>query len=179
VGEASDRLCGKRLHALLPLLVESLVNHGHLSLEPSLRELLLAMSSATIDRLLSPGGNGWRRPPRAYSAVRRRVPVRTFKGWNDHSEPGWLEIDLVAHCGGRMEGRFLWTLMATDIATGWSESLPILMRDGAVVITALQLIRRQLPFPLRGIDADNDPAFMNRLIEAWCDRPGQEIVLTR
>lgn len=85
----------------------------------------------------------------------------------------------MAHCGGRMEGRFLWTLMATDIATGWSESLPILMRDGAVVITALQLIRRQLPFPLRGIDADNDPVFMNRLMEAWCDRPGQEIVLTR
>jgi len=182
--EASDRLCGKRLQALLPLLVESLESHGHLSLEPEVRKLLLAMSSATIDRLLAPirkarGGNGWRRPPRAYSAVRRRVPVRTFKGWEDHSDPGWLEIGLVAHCGGRMEGRFLWTLMATDIATGWSESLPILMRDGAVVITALQLIRRQLPFPLSGIDADNDPVFMNRLMEAWCDRPGQEIVLTR
>ena len=182
--EASDRLCGKRLQALLPLLVESLESHGHLSLEPSVREALLAMSSATIDRMLAPirkqsGGNGWRRPPRAYSAVRRRVPVRTFKGWDDHSDPGWLEIDLVAHCGGRMEGRFLWTLMATDIATGWSESLPIVMRDGAVVLTALQLIRRQLPFPLRGIDADNDPVFMNQLMEAWCDRPGQEIVLTR
>ena len=85
----------------------------------------------------------------------------------------------MAHCGGRMEGRFLWTLMATDIATGWSESLPIVMRDGAVVLTALQLIRRQLPFPLRGIDADNDPVFMNSLMEAWCDRPGQQIVLTR
>ena len=182
--EASDRLCGKRLQALLPLLVESLESHGHLSLEPAVRESVLAMSSATIDRLLSPirkqsGGNGWRRPPRAYSAVRRRVPVRRFKGWDDHSEPGWLEIDLVAHCGGRMEGRFLWTLMVTDIATGWSESLPIVMRDGAVVLTALQLIRRQLPFPLRGIDADNDPVFMNQLMEAWCDRPGQEIVLTR
>ena len=182
--EASDRLCGKRLQALLPLLVESLESHGHLSLEPAVRESVLAISSATIDRLLSPirkqsGGNGWRRPPRAYSAVRRRVPVRTFKGWDDHSDPGWLEIDLVAHCGGRMEGRFLWTLVATDIATGWSESLPIVMRDGAVVLTALQLIRRQLPFPLRGIDADNDPVFMNQLMEAWCDRPGQEIVLTR
>jgi hypothetical protein len=182
--EASDRLCGKRLQALLPLLVESLESHGHLSLEPQVRESLLAMSSATIDRLLAPirkasGGNGWRRPPRAYSAVRRRVPVRTFKGWDDHSDPGWLEIDLVAHCGGRMEGRFLWTLMATDIATGWSESLPIVMRDGSVVLKALQLIRRQLPFPLRGIDADNNPVFMNSLMEARCDRPGQQIVLTR
>jgi len=81
--EASDRLCGKRLQALLPLLVESLESHGHLSLEPAVRESLLAMSSATIDRLLAPirkqsGGNGWRRPPRAYSAVQRRVPVRTY-----------------------------------------------------------------------------------------------------
>ncbi len=135
--EASDRLCGERLQALLRLLVESLESHGHLSLEPAVRESVLAISSATIDRLLSPirkqsGGNGWSRPPRngAYSAVRRRVPVRTFKGWDDHSDPCWLEIDLVAHCGGRMEGRFLWTLVATDIATGWSESLPIVMRDG-------------------------------------------------
>lgn len=57
---------------------------------------------------------------------------------------------LVANCGGRMQGPFLWTLVATDIATGWSESAPILVRNGAVVLTALQLIRRQLPFPLRG-----------------------------
>ena len=182
--EASDRLCGKRLAALLPLLVESLEQHGHLFLEPAVREQVLAMSSATIDRLLAPirkasGGNNWRRPPRAYSGVRRRVPVRTFKGWDDHHEPGWLEIDLVAHCGGRMQGPFLWTLMATDIATGWSESVPILVRDGAVVLTALQMIRRQLPFPLRGIDADNDPVFMNCLMEAWCARPGHQIVLTR
>jgi len=145
---------------------------------------LLAMSSATIDQLLAPtrkasGGSGWRRPPRAYSAVRRRVPVRTFKGWEDHHDPGWLEIDLVAHCGGRMEGRFLWTLVATDIATGWSESLPLLQRDGTVVLMALQLIRRQLPFPLRGIDADNDPVFMNTLMESWCDRPEDRIKLTR
>jgi hypothetical protein len=182
--EASDRLCGKRLVALLPLLVESLESHGHLNLEPGVRDQVLAMSSATIDRLLAPirkasAANNWRRPPRAYSAVRRRVQVRTFKGWSDHHEPGWLEIDLVAHCGGRMQGPFLWTLVATDIATGWSESLPILVREGAVVLTALQLIRRQLPFPLRGIDADNDPVFMNSLMEAWCDRPGHQIVLTR
>ena len=166
--EASDRLCGKRLAALLPLLVEALEDHGHLVLEAEVRDKLLTISSDTIDR-----------PPRARCAVARRTPVRTFNGWGSVSEAGWLEIDLVAHCGGRMEGRFLWTLVATDIATGWSESLPIVMRDGAVVLTALQLIRRQLPFPLRGIDADNDPVFMNHLMEAWCDRTGHQIVLTR
>ena len=76
--EASDRLCGKRLQALLPLLVESLERHGHLSLDPEVREKLLRISSATIDRLLAPARkssprNGWRRPPRARSAVARRT----------------------------------------------------------------------------------------------------------
>jgi hypothetical protein len=182
--EASDRLCGKRLHALLPQLVESLEHHGHLQMEQDVRALVLSMSSATIDRLLAPvrrssGGNGWRRPPRAHSGVRRRVQVRTFKGWDDHKQPGWLEIDLVAHCGGRLEGRFIWTLVATDIATGWSESLPVMTRDGASVLAAIQRLRQQLPFPLRGIDADNDPAFMNALMEQWCDAPEQGIELTR
>ena len=182
--EASDRLCGKRLHALLPQLVESLEHHGHLQLEQSVRAGVLSMSSATIDRLLAPvrqssGGNGWRRPPRAHSGVRRRVQVRTFKGWDDHKQPGWLEIDLVAHCGGRLEGRFIWTLVATDIATGWSESLPVITRDGASVLAAIQRLRQQLPFPLRGIDADNDPAFMNALMEQWCDAPEQGIELNR
>jgi hypothetical protein len=95
------------------------------------------------------------------------------------SNPGWLEIDLVAHCGGRLEGRFIWTLVATDIATGWSESLPVITRDGASVLAAIQRLRQQLPFPLRGIDADNDPAFMNALMEQWCDAPEQGIELTR
>jgi hypothetical protein len=83
--EASDRLCGKRFQALLPLLLESLERHGHLSLDSEVREKLITISSATIDRMQAPvrknsPGNGWRRPPRARSAVQRRTPVRTFNG---------------------------------------------------------------------------------------------------
>jgi hypothetical protein len=182
--EASDRLCGKRLTALLPLLVESLERHGHLALEPGVRQKLLTISSATIDRLLAPvrkssPANGWRRPPRARSAVARRTPVRTFNGWGKVSQAGWLEIDLVAHCGKWMEGRFLWTLVATDIATGWSECLPLLSRDGASVMAALRLLEDLLPFPLRGIDVDNDGAFMNAQLEAWCEKHRPRIELTR
>ncbi len=117
--EASDRLCGKRLQALLPLLLESLERHGHLVLDLEVREKLLTISSATIDRLLAPvrktsPGNGWRRPPRARSAVQRRRPAHKFNGWGEVKEDGWLEIGLVAHCGKWMEGRFLWTLVATE-----------------------------------------------------------------
>jgi hypothetical protein len=72
--------------------------------------------------------------------VQRRTPVRTFNGWGEVKEAGWLEIDLVAHCGKWMEGRFLWTLVATDIATGWSECLPLLSRDGASVMAAQRML---------------------------------------
>ena len=182
--EASDRLCGKRLQALLPLLLESLERHGHLVLDLEVREKLLTISSATIDRLLAPvrktsPGNGWRRPPRARSAVQRRTPVRTFNGWGEVKEAGWMEIDLVAHCGKWMEGRFLWTLVATDMATGWSECLPLLNRDGASVMAALRMLEELLPFPLRGIDVDNDGAFLNAPLEQWCEKHQPRIELTR
>jgi hypothetical protein len=107
--EASDRLCGKRLQALLPLLVESLESHGHLSLDPAVREALLAMSSATIDRMLAPirkqsGGNGWRRPPRAYSAVRRRVGRMVLLDLNGHRHCHWLEREPADRDAGRSGG---------------------------------------------------------------------------
>ena len=49
--EAADRICGKRLKAILPSLVAALEHHGHLTLDPTVRQLLLAASPATIDRL--------------------------------------------------------------------------------------------------------------------------------
>ena len=54
VWEASDRICGKRLKAALPSMVESLERHGHLDLDPSVRRRLFSASAATIDRLLRP-----------------------------------------------------------------------------------------------------------------------------
>ena len=91
--EASDRLCGKRLQALLPLLVESLESHGHLSLEPAVRETLLAMSSATIDRLLAPirkkSGGGRCRCARSRAGTTTAIPA----GWRSTLRPtaaaGW------------------------------------------------------------------------------------------
>lgn len=163
------------MKALVPLLLESIARYGHLALDLEVRENLLTISSATIDRLLAPVrksrlGNGWRRPPRGRTAMQRRTPVRTFNGWGDVSEAGLLEIDLVAHRGRWMEGRFLWTLVATDIATGWSECLPLLSRDGGSVMAALRMLEELLPFPLRVIVVDNDGAFLNSPLKQWCQK---------
>ena len=54
IWEAADRICGKRLKAALPHLVESMERHGHLALDPEVRDRLLAASAATLDRLLKP-----------------------------------------------------------------------------------------------------------------------------
>ena len=52
IWEAADRICGKRLRPLVPILVEAMERHGHLQLAPEVRISLLAMSAATIDRAL-------------------------------------------------------------------------------------------------------------------------------
>lgn len=74
--EASDRVCGKRLKALIPTLVPALERHGHLRLDPLVRRKLLAISAASIDRLLRERRTGNRtRPKRAPSAATRQVPA--------------------------------------------------------------------------------------------------------
>src|SRR3954463_10403865 len=102
IWEASDRICGKRLRPLVPVLVEAMERHGHLQLAPEVRVGLLAMSAATIDRALqtvrSPAEGRRRRRAPPSAAIRRSVPVRTFDDWVDPA-PGFVEADLVAHCG--------------------------------------------------------------------------------
>ena len=81
--------------------------------------------------------------------VRGSVPVRTFGDWQDPA-PGFVEADLVAHCGTSMAGSFVWTLVLTDIASGWTECVPLLVREARLVVDALDQLRGALPFPLRG-----------------------------
>src|SRR5579862_5210252 len=98
--EASDRVCGKRLRALLPILLPALERHGHLRLEESIRSKVLAMSAATIDRALRAPRNATRhrKARQAVPEPRRRVRMRTFADWNE-PVTGSMKMDLVAHCG--------------------------------------------------------------------------------
>jgi hypothetical protein len=181
VWEASDRICGKRLKAALPVLVQAMERHGHLALDATVRDRLLAMSASTIDRLLRPvrvrAGAGRRRPG-ATSAIRRGVRVRTFSDWGE-PPPGFAEVDLVAHSGPSMAGAFAWTLVLTDVATGWTECVPLPCRDGVLVVEALTRLRGVLPFPLGGADFDNDSVFMNEDVVGWCRGNGIEVTRSR
>lgn len=176
--EAADRICGKRLKVILPGLISAMERHGHLALDPDVRQLLLTASPATIDRLLAPirGTAGHRRKRKSTSKSSRSIPIRTFADWNE-PEPGLLEVDFVAHGGDSMQGTFLWSLVATDVCSGWTEAVPLVAREQSLVVEGLDVIRRQFPVPVRGIDSDNDSAFINETLQGYCER--QKIEFTR
>ena len=182
VWEASDRVCGKRLRPLIPILVESMERHGHLKLAPEVGSGLLAMSAATIDRSLckvkEQATGGGRRRSASSTGVRRSVPVRTFDGWDDPA-PGFMEADLVAHSGPTAEGSFVQTLTLTDIASGWTECAPLLVREQTLLIAVLSEVRKRMPFPLLGFDTDNDSVFMNETVQSYCKEAGVEFTRCR
>lgn len=180
--EAGDRICGKRLKPLIPLLITAMERHGHLELDPEVRVRLCEISPATIDRVLTPvraGASGSRRRRNAHSsAVRRSVPIRTYADWND-PVPGYMEADLVAHSGPSASGSFVQTLTLTDVATGWTECAPLLFREQRLLSEVMTALRPALPFPLLGFDTDNDSVFMNETIKGWCEAAQVEFTRSR
>jgi len=178
--EASDRVCGKRLKVLLPDLVAALERHGHLQLERSVHEKLMRVSAATIDRLLQgiKEAGGQRRVKRRPTALRRSVPIRTFADWNQ-PPPGYLEIDLVAHCGELQAGSYVHTLTLTDMASTWTECVPLLVRESTLLVGAVDELRGSLPFLLRGMDIDNGAEFLNETLVRYCATQGIELTRSR
>ncbi|MCB8878544.1 ISNCY family transposase [Acidisoma silvae] len=180
VWEASDRICSRRLKVLIPILLEAMERHGHPLPTGDVCTKLVAMSAATIDRALNrakarPRG---RRRKASVPSVRLSIPVRTFEDWDDPA-PGFMEMDLVAHSGGMLKGSYVQTLVLTDIATGWTECAPLLVREQNLLTKVLDEVRSRLPFPLLGIDVDNDSVFMNETVKDYCTRHSIELTRCR
>jgi hypothetical protein len=180
IWEASDRICGKRLKAIMPELLDAMEHHGHLSLDPEVRSRVLRVSAATIDRLLKPiRSRAQSRRKRCRSKkVSKAVPVRTFADWGQ-PDPGYLEIDFVVHCGVSMAGSFIHTLVATDVCLGWTEFVPLLAREQSLVVEGLEVLFSQIPFPVLGVDSDNDSAFINDTLLAFCRKHHVEFTRSR
>jgi hypothetical protein len=178
--EASDRVCGKRLKPLLRILLPSLERHGHLKLDEAIRSKVLAMSAATIDRLLRAARQATRgkKRRRVVPEIRRRVRVRTFADWND-PPAGCMEMDLVAHCGDVNRGSYVHSLVLTDIASGWTECAPLIVRESTLLVETLDRIRLGLPFALRALDVDNGGEFLNETMIQYCLRNGIELTRSR
>ena len=178
--EVGDRACGKLLAPVVPLLVAALERHGALRVPTAIRDQLLRLSPATIDRLLQPvrhsRGRQPRRPSPSSGPLKQAIPVRTWSDWTG-VQPGALPGDLVLHCGERTEGFFLTTLVTIDVATGWTELAPVWGTSQKRVGSALDLIRRRLPFRLREWHTDNGSEFLNHALLDYCRR--HDIRVTR
>ena len=144
-------LCGKRLVAIMPELIAKLEQFGELRLTPLTKEKLLRISAASIDRLLQPERRKQQLRRRSHTKpgtlLKHQIPIRTFAEW-DEAQPGFAEIDLVAHDGGLALGDFCQTLDLTDIYTGWTETEAVPNKAQVWVFEAIQTIRVRLPFPV-------------------------------
>jgi len=177
---ASDQLCGKRLHAALP---EWLGHYGpgHRPLSPELRQQLLAISPAQIDRLLRPARV--RHPRRGLattkpgSLLRTRIPTRG--GPPNTSTPGHVEADTVAHCGDTTAGDFVYSLTLTDLFSGWTENRAVWNKGTQGILDQLKDLEAKAPFALKSFHADNGSEFLNwALYEHLTGRP-LKVLFTR
>jgi hypothetical protein len=177
--QAANGICAKRLHPFLPTLIETLDRFGHLKLDKQLKKLILGMSVSTLERMLKTERD---RDPKAVSLTRpgsllkKQIAVKTFAEWNDQ-KVGFFEVDLVAHCGGDISGKFMHTLTMTDVATGWTEFVPLEHKLDDHVRIGIEKVIRLLPFQLQGIDCDNRGEFLNHKMVAWCK--ARKITFTR
>jgi hypothetical protein len=180
VWEIYGRICSKRLFPFLSEGVAILERCHELSLSPELKQMLLSMSPATIDRCLQKAR--FTHPQHGLSTtkpgylLKKAIPIRTFTPWEDEY-PGFLEIDLVAHCGQTAEGIYLNTLTATDLATGWTECLALPNKTQFAVSQAISDLRQNLPFTLLGLDSDNGSEFINETLYRYC--LSEKITFTR
>ena len=171
----SQGQCGKYLTVSMPLLLEVLETHGELVLgqdrySQAVREELLAMSPATIDRYLKPikdagklkGVSTTKPSPLLRSAIRVRKA-----GDEVEAVPGFFEGDTIAHCGPTLKGEFARTLNLTDVNTGWTITTSIRNNSSRHIITGLNRAVDASPIPITGVDFDNGSEFINYDVVAW------------
>ena len=177
---AAEQPCGKRLAPALPLWLRHYERH-HGKLTARQRELLREVSPATLDRLLAEAraehplrGRCGTKPG---SLLKTEIPIRT--GTWDLTQPGYLEADSVAHCGGSLAGDFIWSLTFTDIASQWTEGRAVWNKGAAGVLAATRTVEAALPFALLGFDCDNGSEFLNHHLLRYLHERKRPVDFTR
>jgi len=173
-------LCAERLHPFLAEGLRKLEQFGHLKLAESVKTELLNMSRPTVGRRIMGhqkrhGKGKGLSATRPGSLLKKHIPIRT-QSW-DIAKAGFLEMDLVAHCGGSLLGDFIYTLQLEDIATTWTERKAVMGKGQKVVFSAITAAEKQFPFPILGMDSDNGSEFINKLLWKYCE--GKGIAFTR
>lgn len=174
---AAFQPCGSRLHALLPEWLPA-YEEDHRRLDGDVRRWLLAASPRTLDRLIAPLRVSLQRrsSTRPGGMLRQSIPIRGL--WTEEG-PGWLEMDTVALCGGRLDDLHLWMLNGVDIRTDWIELRALENRGQHCTVTQISDLEASLPFPLLGLDSDNGGEFINHHLVAYLGQRPKPVLFTR
>ncbi len=178
----TDGICSKRLAPFLPELLDRLRRRQALRQFPlAVQARVAGMSAATVDRALKPlreqaQARRGVSTTKAGTLLKRQIAIRTFADWTE-ARPGFLEMDLVAHCGWSGAGQFLYTLSMVDVATGWVACAGLRDKRCETVLHALRRLQADLPFRVLGLDSDNGTEFINRVLLDYCTDHG--ITFTR
>ncbi len=173
VWSLAGRPSGKYLAATMGIWLPKLEHYDELDkawLNDQTRAQLLKVSGATIDRMLKPTRHGVRllslSGTKPGPLLRNSLQVR--KAGDEHERvPGFVEADLVLHCGGSLKGEFAHSLTVTDVFTGWTENAALKNGAHRWVIEAMTAIEARLPFALVGLDTDNGGEFINYALIKW------------
>lgn len=176
-----DGPCGQRLQPLLETEVKRLRRLGELEVSEDTYKKLLQISSATIDRVLKPKKEEWkvqRRYKRKKGGlIAQKIPLR-LTDW-DTQQVGYVEMDLVFHCGASTAGEFINSLSTMEITTGWWEGEAVMGRAQSRTFQAIQRIRKRCPYSWLGIDSDNGHVFINEQLLRYCEKEGLEFTRSR
>ena len=170
-----DFVCGKRLHEGIYDILDALIRFNAVCIDAGTADKLRQMSASTMDRLLKKDKEALRlkgiSTTKPGTLLKHNIPIRLGQDWDD-AVPGYVEIDLVAHCGETVAGEYVNTLNVTDICTGWTEPVAVLNKAQRHVFAGLMDIEQRQPFSFAGIDSDNGSEFINNELYRFCKDKG-------
>lgn len=158
----SDQLCSKLLKVALPEWLEH-YNDPKAPLTEAVREKLLTISAAQIDRLLRPARLS--QPKKGLSATRPgtllRHQVPTRGGPADTSKPGTVAVDTVAHCDDTTAGNYVNSLTFTELFSGWTENRAVWNKASHAILAQVKELEEKVPFAMVSFHSDNGSEFLN------------------
>jgi hypothetical protein len=169
-----------RVKAGMKDVLDSMRRQGHIAVEETLYDDMIAISASTINRMLKyareatlPRGRALTKPG---SLLKSQIPIRRGSDWPEN-EIGFVEIDCVAHCGSSGSGEFISTLVMTDVKSGWTGLRAMRNKARVHAVAAIEYLSGTFPFPIKGIDSDNGSEFINDHLLAYCKQ--KDLVFTR
>jgi hypothetical protein len=176
----ADRPCSSRLVGVIPIWLPK-YEKRYGDLEESTRQKLLNAKARTLDRILRPvrkkHGSRGLSGTRAGQYLKNSIPIKISHA--DVDEPGYMQADTVAHCGGSLEGDFVWSLTFTDIESGWTQNGAVWNKGEHGVHQLLERMEQNLPFTIKGFHSDNGSEFINWHLERYYRDRENPVEMTR